>query len=164
MILLFYNQTAETSIFSEICLWVEFSRQKDYFAGEIEMIYRWTTKTYIFKFSITTTFEKCQSNSSTKLLLQILCIFRFLLTKATSLECICEVEAYVLRQFIVQWLIGGALCNAFLVVVVWAHAFFLLVFRPFIITRVIVRTEYNMNFIMVHARWTLLVWVNVPMN
>ena len=93
----------------------------------------------------------CQSNSSTKLLLQILCIFRFLLTKATSLECICEVEAYVLRQFIVQWLIGGALCNAFLVVVVWAHAFFLLVFRPFIITRVIVRTEYNMNFIMVQG-------------
>ena len=58
MILSFYNQTAETSIFSEIvCLLVEFSRQKDYFAGEIEMIYRWTTKTYIFKFSITTTFE-----------------------------------------------------------------------------------------------------------
>ena len=56
-IVVLYNQTAETSIFSEICLLVEFSRQKDYFAGEIEMIYRWTTKTYIFKFSITTTFK-----------------------------------------------------------------------------------------------------------
>ena len=109
MILSFYNQTAETSIFSEICLLVEFSRQKDYFAGEIEMIYiDGPPKPTFSSFPSQPLLKICQSNSSiyiyicTQLLLQILCIFRFLLTKATSLECICEVEAYVLRQFIVQ--------------------------------------------------------------
>ena len=97
MILSFYNQTAETSIFSEICLLGEFSRQKDYFAGEIEMM-KWyidgPPKHTFSSFPSQPLLKICQSNSSiyiyicTQLLLQILCIFRFLLTKATSLECI----------------------------------------------------------------------------